>query len=299
MIPSASQSAHSYTSDDVSRIVRTFYETYGWTIDEANGLLYHHTYFQDMDERAIRYRYSHEMRYQKYFRDGGRFFLDAGCGGEPRPKMSENFQMHICVDISLKGLEEARRVLGDSAAYVLADLTALPFKNESLDSVLASYCLYHIEKDSQAAVLSDLYRSTKANRNILVFYSSRHNLISLIHKIPRLVLPSINRFFHRAGLHLTTVSPYIRRTRRETRVVGDVVQVPELYAYAHNPMKLARGFNSVDVTCLMSSTNYDTQLLRRLRLLGVVSPLLDFLERAFPHAMRYVGKFVCVRICKT
>ena len=296
---STSQSTHSYTSDDVSRIVRTFYETYGWTIDEADGLHYHHTYFQDMDEIAIKYRYSHEMRYQKYFQIGGEFFLDAGCGGEPRPKMSENFQKHVCVDISLKGLEEARRVLGDSGAYVLADLTALPFKDQSFDGVLASHCLYHIEKDSQTAVLSDLYRATKTNRNILVFYSSRHNLISLIHKVPRLVLPLINNFLHRAGLHLTTVNPYIRRTRRETRAVGDVVRAPELYAYAHNPMNLARGFKSVDVTCLMSLTNYDTQLLRRFRLLGVVIPLLDLLEHAFPHAMRYVGKFTCVRICKT
>lgn len=294
---SDSQSAHSYTSTDVSRIVRTFYETYGWTIDEANGLLYHHTYFQDMDERAIRYRYSHEMRYQKYFRDGGRFFLDAGCGGEPRPKLAENFQAHICVDISLKGLEEARSVLGDSGAYVLADLTALPFKDHSFDGVLASHCLYHIERDSQVAVLNDLYRATKANRNILVFYSSRHNLISLIHKVPRLVVPLINKFLNRAGLHISTVHPYMRRIGRDSRTVGDVV--PQLYSYAHNPMKLARGFNSVDVTCLMSLSIYDTQLLRRLRLLGVVSPLLDLLERAFPHAMRYVGKFACVRICKT
>jgi len=161
-MPSGSQPTPAEKSESVSRIVKTFYDTYGWTIDEAKGLLYHHTYFQDMDEGAIRYRYGHEMRYQKYFEDGGRFFLDAGCGGEPRPKLATNYQTQVCVDISVKGLEEAKRLLGDSGAYVLADLTALPSKDQSFDGVLASHCLYHIEKDSQAAVLSDLYRKPRS-----------------------------------------------------------------------------------------------------------------------------------------
>ena len=63
-------------------------------------------------------------------------------------------------------------------------------------------------------------------------------------------------------------------------------------------MRLAREFSSVDVTCLMSLTNYDTEILRKVSLLVIVLPTLKFLEKAFPHAMRYFGKFVCLRITR-
>jgi len=133
----------------------------------------------------------------------------------------------------------------------------------------------------------------------LVFYSSRNNLISLIHKLPILGLPLINKMLHLVGLHLTTINPYIRRRKKQTQPVVNTEKAPEFYAYAHNPMELARPFKFTDVTCLASLTNYDTQLLRKFRLMGIVSLALDLLERAFPHAMRYIGKFTCIRIRKT
>lgn len=282
---------------EVGNVLKTFYDTYGWTIDAAAGTHYHHSYFQDMHDSAVRYRYDHELRFKRYYDGGGRYFLDAGCGGEPRPKLAVDFQRHVCVDISIMGLKEARNQLGDSGDYVLADLTALPFKDQSFDGVLASHCLYHVEKDSQVNVLRDMYRTTKANKTILVFYSSRYNLVSLLHRIPILTLPLINGLLHRMGLLLTTNPPYVRRYKKGAKTFED--SVPALYSFAHNPMKLAREFSSVRVTCLMSLSNYDTQLLRRLRLLGIVLVGLDFLEKKFPKAMRYFGKYVCIRIVKS
>ena len=45
-------------------ILKNFYDKFGWQIDEASGLQHHHTYFQDMDETATKYRYDHELRYR-------------------------------------------------------------------------------------------------------------------------------------------------------------------------------------------------------------------------------------------
>ena len=279
---------------EVSTVLRNFYDSYGWTIDDQSGVLYHHSYFQDMHDSAIRYRSDHELRFKKFYLKGGKYFLDAGCGGEPRPKLASNFQRHVCVDISIIGLMEARNQLDDSGDYVLADLTALPFKDQSFDGVLASHCLYHVEKNSQVNVLRDLYRTTKQTKNILVFYSSRYNVVSWIHRLPTMVLPLINGLIHSFGLHLTTNPPYVRRYEKGAKTAED--SVPPLYSYAHNPMKLAKEFASVEVTCLMSLSNYDTQLLRKLHLLGLVRPVLDILEKAFPRPMRYFGKFVCLNI---
>ncbi len=249
-----------------------------------------------MHESAVRYRYDHELRFRKYYTDGGEYFLDAGCGGEPRPEMASDFRRHVCVDVSIKGLIEAKSQLGDSGDYVLADLNSLPFKDQSFDGVLASHCLYHIEKNSQVGVVSSLYRVTAKDKTILIFYSSRYNVISAIHKIPLLILPLINQCLRLLGIRLTTNPPYIRQSGTKGEIAHD--GAPPLYSFAHNPMKLVKGYKFANVSCLMALTNYDTQLLRRFRLLKIVLPALNFFECAFPNAMRYFGKYTCLRIVK-
>lgn len=278
-------------------ILKNFYDKFGWQIDEASALYHHHTYFQDMDETATKYRYDHELRYKPFYSGGGRYFLDAGCGGEPRPILSQGFDVHLCLDISIEGLKAARAQLGDSGAYVLADLSALPFKANSFDGVLASHCLYHVDKDQQKDVLQEFYRVTNTAKFILVFYSSRYNLISLLHKVPIIGFRLGNLLLDSLGLHLRVLPPYLVR-RRKSKNTLEENSIPTLYSFAHNPMRLARAYPSADVSCLMSFTIYDTKFLRKLRLLGAAIRGFDFLERTFPHAMRYVGKFACIRIQK-
>ena len=84
--------------------------------------------------------------------------MDAGCGGEPRPVLSESFDVHLCLDISIVGLRAAKDQLGESGAYILADRSRLPFKDRTFDGVLASHCLYRVEKDKQREVVRELYR---------------------------------------------------------------------------------------------------------------------------------------------
>ena len=138
---------------------------------------------------------------------------------------------------------------------------------------------------------------TATNNFILVFYSSRYNLISLLHKFSKLGTQGANVILGRFGFHLEHAPPYLNRKSTITYASVDS-EVPDLYSFAHNPVRLVREFDSADVSCLMTFTIYDTGLLRKLHLLNLAIKIFDYLETAFPHAMRYVGKFTCIRIQK-
>jgi SAM-dependent methyltransferase len=289
------------SSTNVSVTLKNFYDEFGWQMDDSGESLNNFSYFHDTDESATRYRIDRELRYKSVYSGGGKYFLEVGCGGEPKPVFSEDFDVHLCLDISLVGLKTARSQLGESGAYVLADLSYLPFKENVIDGLLASHCLYHVHKDQQKKVLWEFYRVTKDRKFILVFYSSRYNLISLLHKFAYTGFRIGNVLLHGLGLHLGTLPPYLQvRFRKRGTVEDGTVKksVPNLYSFAHNPVSLVREFRSADVSCLMSLSIYDTKLLKKLRLLGVTVLGLNFLEKRFPHAMRYVGKFTCIKIQK-
>lgn len=263
-------------------VVRAFYDSFGWKKDEGRGRYLGEILHEDLDETSQGYMDANEIRYRWAFEDGGDLFLDAGCGAEPRTKMSQNFRKHICVDISVVGLREAKNQLGDFGSYVLADLSALPFKDRSFDGVLASHCLYHIDKEIQTVVLKELYRVSDTGKHILVFYVSNHNLLSL---------------FHNTGKVVIKVTSFLAKTLRLGRNhVDPATKTPPLYSYTHNPRRLAREFHSVDVTCLRTLTKFDMQLLRKLGILRPAVSILSFLEAAFPHVMLYFGKYAAINI---
>ena len=279
-----------------AEIVKTFYDTYGWKRDEASGRLQGYVLHADVDETVESYGIRNEMRYRHHFKDGGGFFLDSGCGGSPRRYMSQDFSKHVCADISIAGLAEARSQLGEFGSYVLADLSALPFKDKSFGGTLASHCLYHVDKELQPVVLKELYRVTGAGKSILIFYSSRSNLVSLLHKVPALAVTLVRPWLARLGLQIDMVPPYLKRAGKHEGQAMDTP--PALYAYPYNPAILAKDLESAEITCLMTLTKFDTEALRKLRVLRLVLPIMSFLERRFPHAMIYVGKYTCIRISR-
>jgi len=267
-------------------ILRNFYNTYGWKRDETSGRYLDEILHEDLDEIVQRYMYNNEMRYQKYFEKRGTFFLDAGCGAEPRLKMSQNFQRHVCIDISIVGLKEARKRLRDSGLYVVADMVSLPFKEKTFDGVLASHCLYHIDKDLQTIALRELYRVAKDNKNILIFYISKYSMISIVRKVGKFMIRLTDSLF--------------KALKCDRRCSGLAVRIPPpLYHYVHNPFKLIKEFKLADVTCLRTLSARETKLLKKLHLLKPFIIVLSYLEKKFPHSMVYIGSYVAIRIKRT
>jgi SAM-dependent methyltransferase len=255
--------------------VRKFYDTYGWKSETDCGRYLNDKRYGPPDT-PLKDEKGCEARYWSYFDDGGRLFLDAGCGAKPITQIGHKFQRHVCVDISLTGLTEARRKLGKQGLYVVADLSALPFKDQVFDGVIASYCLYQIENDAQVSAVREFYRVVQENKIILVFYVAKNSLISVAHRLVKAVM----RIRPRSGNNGTESIP-----------------PPEFYA--QSPFRLGQGFPSVDITCLRTLSRVESHILRKLGLLETALRLFSFLERKFPHAMLWVGAYAAIRIQKT
>jgi SAM-dependent methyltransferase len=278
------QTGSHYRSEDMSREgVKTFYDTYGWKVESGSCEYQNDLLHGDLSKVAREYDKNCEARYRKYFDDGGRFFLDAGCGAKPIKQMGRKFHRHVCADISFVGLMEARRKLGDRGLYVVADLSALPFKDDVFDGVVASYCLYHLNKDSQLSAMREFYRVIRSQKNILVFYVAKNSIIFAAHRVGK-ALVKIARFFSRLFV-------WCKRP--------DVDASPFLYFCALSPFRLAKGFSSVDITCLRTLTRVESLILHKLGLLGPATRWCSFLESKFPHAMLWVGSNATIRIQKT
>ena len=121
-----------------------------------------------------RYITDAERRFDDVFngQDSPNFFLDAACGAQPRTEYGKNFRYHVCVDFSLDGLSESRRILGERAVCVCGSLLQLPLKDGTFDGVLASHCIYHIDKDLQAKALTELLRVLAPGGVLLVLYAN-------------------------------------------------------------------------------------------------------------------------------
>lgn len=251
--------------------VRRFYDLHGWKKDAASRRYLGEILHEDPDDRVQRYMESNERRYYRYFDGGGRLFLDAGSGSKPRVWMSRRFDKHVCADISIVGLQEARQQLGGLGLYVACDLAALPFKDKAFDGVLASHCLYHIDRHAQPAVLDELYRVAKPERNVITFYRAKYSLLPAAKALVKALLRLLTAF--RFG-----------------------PRPAPLYFHRHHYGKLVRRFPSVEVTCLRTLTRTETTLLRKLRLLNPAIAALSFLEKTFPRAMVWVGEYVTIRI---
>ncbi len=265
--------------------VKVFYDTFGWKKDLSYCQYHDQLLFVETDKTTQDYIKCNEERYHKYFKNGGQFFLDAGCGALPRFNFSKNYKKHVCVDISMTGLMEARGILGDKGLYIKADLAELPFMDESFDGILVSHCLYHVAKKLQSVALGELYRVTKVNKNMLIFYSSNYNLLSL---------------FSNIGKQLTNLLNLISQISKSSKPAANEnnQNLPQLYSYTFNPFHLTKEFKSAKISCLRILTQTEMKFLRKIHLLKFTLPVFAFLERTFSFLMCYVGRYVAIRIEK-
>ncbi|GMV66275.1 MAG: hypothetical protein AMXMBFR75_20710 [Candidatus Hinthialibacteria bacterium] len=255
-------------------IIRHFYDNFGWKKDARSGRSLGELAHEDLDPRTQAYMDANEERYCSLFQQPGRYFLDAASGGEPRTRFSGSFQYHVCADISILGLSEAREVLGERGLYVIADLAALPFREGVFDGAIASHCLYHVDKGQQPTVVQEMARVTRSGKNILIFYSHKRNLMTLLEKV-----------CVEAG-----------RLLRRNRPAAAGNEPPPIYFERVPIQTLTVGHSDVEVTCLRILSMPETQFLGKVHLLGFFIPIARWLENTFPRFSVHLGPYVAIRI---
>lgn len=102
--------------------------------------------------------------------------LDAGTGnGRHLPLLLEKFKTVFAIDNSEKLLEIAKQKYTDRGVhFTLADVCALPFNEDSFDTVLCAAVLHHLNDDEITVAFNELHRVLKPNGVLLASVWNKH-----------------------------------------------------------------------------------------------------------------------------
>jgi SAM-dependent methyltransferase len=116
---------------------------------------------------------------------GADLLLDVGCGwGRWMIGAARSGYRPVGIDVKLEPLQAARRVMqahGVAGHVVVADLTALPFKDGTFDCVFSYSVIQHVHKRKAAAFLAETVRVLKTGAASLIEYPLKHGLTNFRH----------------------------------------------------------------------------------------------------------------------
>lgn len=92
----------------MKKTVQEYYENYGWQKDKT-GEYGDSVSFVDNRKHVQIYLNKAVLRVAEHFKHQGTYFLDAASGAYPMQACSASYRHHVCLDISLKGLNEAKK----------------------------------------------------------------------------------------------------------------------------------------------------------------------------------------------
>ena len=145
--------------ENTKQQVREFYDQIGWSLIDDD--LYQNARYEDLRPVSGRYIHRCHLRVARHLNPEGQFLLDAGSGPVQYPEYleySRSYQYRLCADISITALREARRRLGEHGLYVVMDIAALPFKNDSFDGIVSLHTIHHLPEDEHLQAYQELYR---------------------------------------------------------------------------------------------------------------------------------------------
>jgi SAM-dependent methyltransferase len=151
--------------------VQAFYDGAGWQWDEDAAAFADGAAFDDLRSVTAAYRRRANERVREALPRAGHLILDAASGAiqyEDYARFSEGYGKRVCVDLSLRGLEAARRRIGAHGRFVRADVTALPFASGVFDAAVSLHTLYHVPAEEQATFLREIVRVLGPGRRAVV-----------------------------------------------------------------------------------------------------------------------------------
>lgn len=149
--------------------VRKFYDGIGWH-KESDGY-YQNARYEDLRPVSAEYIHKCHLRITPYFKSGGRYLIDIGCGPIQYPEYltySENFERRVCADISYTALVEARKRIGEKGFFVVCDAANLPFKSGSMDGMVSLHTFHHLPVSEQKKAWYETCRVLADNTTAVV-----------------------------------------------------------------------------------------------------------------------------------
>lgn len=200
-----------------------YYNTINYSLKDSLDIYEDSYKWVDYRDVSSKYIKNSFKRASKYYPKKGEFLLDIASGPIGLPEyinLSEGYDYRICVDISIKALLKAKKNLESvdkKGIYICGDITNIPLKDLTCDTVLSQHTLYHVPKNSQSTAVNEMYRVAKLNSKIVIvynwfYYSSFMNLsLNLIqlYRISRYVAGRLYVKFvkKRKGLYYYVHSP--------------------------------------------------------------------------------------------
>lgn len=153
------------------KTVQAFYDEFGWMKNPAGHF---------NDTVAFTETRPCARRYQKHCNDRiiallgrGNFLLDVASGAIPHSEYlehSRHYRTRICVDFSIRALQEARGRIGSHGLFILGDITHLPLAPDAIDAVISLHTIYHLPPEEQIKACDELMRVACPHAPVLVVY---------------------------------------------------------------------------------------------------------------------------------
>jgi SAM-dependent methyltransferase len=189
------------SDDRVEKQVREFYDNEGWVPNSA-GKTAEDILFRDL--KGDRGAYGEKTGLQPYRLLEGHSgtLLIVGGGDLPVGHMraTEGFKKVVCIDISQRALELSKKKLGDKGKYYKASARYIPLSDNSVDAVLCSHMLYHVDRANQETAVNEMIRVTKSGGKILIIYANPNAPLMLIQRFLKVL--RINRLLGKAKLYV-------------------------------------------------------------------------------------------------
>lgn len=286
-------------NDDPKQNVRQYYEQIGWSRTEDG--LYEDTSAYVDNRRAVRaYHERVARRPARLLPESGDWFLDAGCGALPAARYLDTAARHrkrVCLDFSTTALREAREKLGDSTAYVQADVSQLPFRDGIFNAVFSAHVLYHLPDADQERALNEFVRVLRPAGKCAVVYTNPECLLNrfAIRCSPRIVLPRI------PGARWLWRRYFRPRYITERPATTDSDETAPVLFFNPKPLpwirQALRGRARVSVRCWASAgLPFTTQFIPDSRLGVVMLRILFLKESLFPGLFGRLGAYPLVLI---
>jgi ubiquinone/menaquinone biosynthesis C-methylase UbiE len=144
---------------EVKQEVRQFYDQVGWQLVSED--IYQNARYEDLRPVAREYIHRCHLRVARHIKPSGYYLLDAGSGPVQYPEYldyAHGYRYRVCADISITALLEARKRVGESGLYVVADIASLPFKQEAFDGLVSLHTIHHLPEEEHLQAYRELHR---------------------------------------------------------------------------------------------------------------------------------------------